>query len=209
MRDASLDRGNAYLASLRLACGIARREADAIPDAEYIVSSFAKWCRDVLFTPDWMDTRGENGGLSDLLTLSPCQSPFRSIQRLLDPTLRASLEEALSDLLEGRKGRRSNVAAWLLGCAFARSLVAEMSDANERSGPLFTEIRSLIRSQDIVQFAFEEALTEALHDSPSARTAMRSLLESWVGSINAKPEVGTYSTDRNSFRTLVDTWHKA
>ena len=50
MRDASLDRGNAYLASLRSACDIARREVDAFPDAEFIVSSFAKWCRDVIFT---------------------------------------------------------------------------------------------------------------------------------------------------------------
>ena len=209
MRDASLDRGNAYLASLRSACDVARREVDAFPDAEFIVSSFAKWCRDVLFTPDWMDTRGENGGLSGLVTLPSSQSPFRSLQRVLDPTLRASLEEALSELLEGRNSNRSNVAAWLLGRAFARGLVAEMSEAIEGSGPLFTEIRSLIGSQDIVQCAFEEALAETLRDSPSARAAMLSLLESWVSDINAKPEVGTYSIDRNSFRTLVDEWRTA
>ena len=206
MRDASLDRGNANLASLRSACDIARREVDAFPDAEFIVSSFAKWCRDVIFAPDWMDTRGESGGLSGLVTLPPSRSPFRPLQCVLDPTLRASMDEALSELLEGRNSDRSNVAAWLLGRALARGLVAEMSEAIERSGPLFTEIRSLIGSRDIVQYAFEEALAEGLRDSPAARSAIRSVVESWVNEINSDPAIGTFSMDRDSFRALVDEW---
>ena len=40
-----------------------------------IVSGLADWCRDVVFKPFWMETRDERGGLSDLLTLPPSQSP--------------------------------------------------------------------------------------------------------------------------------------
>ena len=209
MRDSTLNGGNAYLASLRSACDSARREAEPFPDAESVVSSFAGWSRDVLFTPEWMETRSERGGLSDLLTLPPSLSPFRSLRCVPDPARRESLMKALSEVIEGRESDGAGLAAWLLGRGFAKGLVAELSETNERLGQLVTEVRNLVGSHDIVHSAFGEALTEALQDSPSARSAMLSILEFWVSHINASPDTGTYSMDKDSFRTLVDEWRKA
>ena len=75
MRDRILDQGNVFLAALRTAYDAAQAAAEGLPDAEPIVSGLADWCRDVVFKPFWMETRDERGGLSDLLTLPPSQSP--------------------------------------------------------------------------------------------------------------------------------------
>ena len=125
-----------------------------------------------------------------------------------DATRRESLGEAFSELMEGREGDRSNVAAWFLGRALAKGLIAELSKVKARAGPLIEEVRNLIGSQDIVHCAFEEYLRDGLHDSPTARSAIRSALDSWINEINANPGIGTFSIDRNSFCTLVDEWRK-
>ena len=43
---------------------------------------------------------------------------------------------------------------------------------------LIAEVRNLVGSNDIVHGAFEEHLREGLHDSPPARFAIRSAVES-------------------------------
>ena len=204
MRDPTLERGNAYLAALRSACDAARREASEFPYAERIVSSLANWCRNVLFTPGWMEMRGERGGLEDLLTLCSDQSPMQALHCVPDAARREPLGSAFVGLMEGREDDGQRLPAWLFGKALAKGLVNELPTVNERSGSLLAEIRNLTHYRDLVQSAFEETLTEELHASPSARSAMFSLLESWVSDINANPGTGTYSIDRSSFCTLVD-----
>ena len=208
MRDPILDQGNAYLAALRTAYDAAQHAAEGLADAEPIVSGLADWCRGVVFKPVWMETRDERGGLSDLLTLPPSQSPLQVLECVPDATRRESLGEAFSRLMEGREGDRSNVAAWFLGRALAKGLIAELPKVKARAGPLIAEVRNLIGSQDIVHSAFEESLREGLHDSPTARFAIRSALDSWISEINANPGIGTLSLDRDSFCTLVDEWRK-
>ena len=208
MRDSTLDQGNAYLAALRSACDAARRDAMGFPHAESVVSALAAWCRAVLFKPDWMETRSERGGLSDLLTLPPAQSPLQALQCVADASRRESLRKAFSDLMEGGESSRGNLPAWLLGTALARSLVAELSAVTERAGPLFTEARKLTGSRDVAYCAFEESLREGLHGSPTARSAIRFVLESWINEINANPGIGTFAIERSSFRALVCNWRR-
>ena len=208
MRDPILDQGNAYLAALRTAYDAAQHAAEGLADAEPIVSGLADWCRGVVFKPVWMETRDERGGLSDLLTLPSSQSPLQVLECVPDATRRESLGEAFSGLMEDRKDDQSNVVAWFLGRALAKGLIAELSKVEAQAGPLIAEARSLIGSQDIVHRAFEESLREGLRDSPAARSAIRSTLDSWLNEINANPGIGTYSIERNSFSTLVDEWRK-
>ena len=208
MRDPILDQRNAYLAALRTAYDAAQNAAEGLADAEPIVSGLVDWCRGVVFKPVWMGARHEPGGLSDLLTLPSSQSPLQVLECVPDATRRESLGAAFSGLMEGREGDQSNVAAWFLGRALAKGLIAELSTVEAQAGPLIAEARSLIGSQDIVHGAFEESLREGLRDSPVARSAIRSALDSWINEINADPGTGTYSIDRNSFCTLVDEWRK-
>ena len=208
MRDPTFDQRNAYLAALRTAYDAAQHDAEGLADAERIVSGLVDWCRSVVFNPAWMGVRHEPSCLSDLLTLPPSQSPLQALECVPDATRRESLAEAFSGLLEGREGDQSNVAAWFLGRALAKGLIAELSTVESQAGPLIAEARSLIGSQDIVHRAFEESLREGLRDSPVACSAIRSALDSWINEINADPGTGTYSIDRNSFCTLVDERRK-
>ena len=208
MRDPILDQRNAYLAALRAAHDAAQHAAEGLADAEPIVSGLTDWCRGVVFKPVWMETRDERGGLSDLLTLPSSQSPLQVLECVPDATRRESLGAAFSGLMEDREDDQSNVAAWFFGRALARGLIAELSTVEAQAGPLIAEARRLIGSQDIVHSAFEKSLREGLRDSPVARSAIRSALDSWINEINADPGIGTYSIDRNSFCTLVDEWRK-
>ena len=110
--------------------------------------------------------------------------------------------------MEGREGGQSNVAAWFLGTALAKGLTAVLSTVEAQAGPLIAEARSLVGSHDIAHSAFEESLREGLRDSPVARSAMRSALDSWINEINADPGTGTHSIDRESFGMFVDEWRK-
>ena len=209
MRDPILDRGNAYLAALRRACGAARRAAEGLSDAEPIVSGLTGWCRNVLFDTDWTERRSERGGLSDLLTLPPDQAPLRVLECVTDGERRESLGEAFVELMEGRDGELRDVLCWLFGKALAKGLVDELPASKTSAGALLSEARHLIGSQQVVHSAFVESLRKGLDDSCPARRAIRSTLESWVDDINADPGVGTFSIDRSSFDTLVDEWRKA
>ena len=208
MRDPALDRGNVYLAALNSACDAARREAEELSDAGSIVAGLADWCRHVLFKPGWMEARGERPSLADLLILPPTRSPLQVLECVPDATRRETLGGAFTGLMEGCEGARWNLPAWLLGKALAKGLVAELSEMKEIAGPLFTRVRNLTESQGVLHRAFEESIREGLHGSPAARSAIRSVLESWIDDINADPGIGAFSRDRSSFRTLVDKWRE-
>ena len=194
---------------LRRACDAARRGAEELSDAEPIVAGLAGWCRKVLFDADWTGRRSERGGLSDLLTLPPGQSPLRVLECVPDRERRESLGEAFAELMEGRDGERRDVLGWLFGKALAKGLVDELPASKTPAGSLLSEIWHLIGSQGVVHRAFVESLREGLDDSRPAREAVRSALESWVDDVNANPGVGTYSIERNSFNLLVDEWRNA
>ena len=147
MRDPILDRGNAYLAALRRACDAARRGAEGLSDAEPIVSGLTGWCRNVLFDADWTGRRSERGGMSDLLTLPPGQSPLRVLECVTDGKRRESLGKAFAELMEGREGERRDVLGWLFGKALAKGLVDELPASKTQAGALLWEVRHLIGSQ--------------------------------------------------------------
>ena len=208
MRDQILDLGNAYLAALRTAYDAAQGAAEGLPDAEPIVSGLTDWCRDVVFKSSWMEARTERGSLSDLLTLPSSRSPLRVLDRVSDAERRQLLVAAFSALMEGRDADQPSVVAWLLGTALAKGLISELSEVKRPAKRLIAEVRKLVGSNDIVHGAFEEYLREGLHDSPPARFAIRSAVESWINEIKSNPGIGTMSLDRNAFCTLVDEWRK-
>ena len=209
MRDQIPDQGNVYLTALRTAYDAAQAAAEGLPDAEPIVSGLTDWCRDVVFKSSWMEARTERAGLSDLLTLSSSRSPLRVLERVSDAERRQSLVAAFSALMEGRKDHQSNVMAWILGRALAKGLIAELSEVKAPAEAHIAEVRNLVGSHDIVHGAFEEHVREGLHDSPPARFAVGSAVESWINEINSNPGIGTFSIDRKAFCTLVDEWRKA
>ena len=209
MRDQILNQGNAYLVALRTAYDAAQATAEGLPEAEPIVSALTEWCRDVVFKSSWMEARAERAGLSDLLTLPSSRSPLHVLDRISDEARRESLVAAFSALMEGSDGDQPSVVAWLLGTALAKGVISELSEVVKPPAErLIAEVRSLVGSNDILHGAFEEQLREGLHDSPPARFAIRSAVESWTNEINANPGIGTMSLDRNAFCTLVDQWRK-
>ena len=206
MRDSLLDRNNAYLAARQRAHDFAREAAERLADAEAIVADLARWCREVLFDAYLGGTGNESHGLSDLLAFASSQSPLQVFRRVPDATQRESLQKAFIVLMEGSDDDPGSVVAWLLGRALAKGVVDALSAENRPPGHLFAELRNLFESQDLVHYAFEEALRERLPDAPLARCAILSDLESWTSDINRDPGVGTFPGDRESFNSFVDEW---
>ena len=206
MRDPILDRSNAYLAARRQTRDATCENVEGLAGAEAVVLGLARWCREVLFDTYEARTGNESHDLSDLLTFSSTQTPLKVLRRVPDATQRQSLEGAFVALMEGSETEQGDVVAWLLGDALAKGLVDELSADKRRAGHLLAGLQHLVESQDVVHCAFEESLLARLHDSPRARSAILSELESWISDINRNPGTGTNPREREPFNTFVDEW---
>ena len=206
MRDPLIDGNNTYLAARRRARDAAFGKAQSFAGAEAVVFDLARWCREVLFGTYSAPTADEGHGVSDLLAFAPTQTPLEAFGRVPDAVQGRSLEAAFLALMEGGEAEQGNLVAWLLGDAVAKGLVDELSADQRQTRNLFTGLRSLIESHDIVHCAFEESLQERLHDAPRARSAILSDLESWIGDINRNPGLGTFPIERKPFNALITEW---
>ena len=206
MRDPILDRSNAYLAARRQTRDAACENVEGLAGTEAVVLDLARWCREVLFDTYAAEPGNQSHDLSDLLTFASTQPPLEVLRRVPDATQRQSLEGAFVALMEGSETEQGDVVAWLLGDALAKGLVDELSADKRRAGNLLSGLQHLVESQDVVHCAFEESLLARLHDSPRARSAILSELESRISDINRNPGTGTNPRERESFNTFVDEW---
>ena len=207
MRDPLFNQKNSYLAERYKARDAARKEAEGLVDAEAIVSGLEEWCRDVLFNTHLIETENEGQDLSDLLTLSPVNSPLKAFQHIPDATRRKSLEEGFTALMKASENDQRDVLAWLFGQALAKGLVEELAEGNEPAKHLLTGLWNLVKQQDLVRQALEDSLRELLQNSPSAHSAILSDFKKQINDINANPGIETlYPKDRENFDTFVDEW---
>ena len=208
MRDPLFDQNNSYLARYK-ARDAARKEAEELADAEAIVSGLAEWCRDVLFKTHLIETENEGHGLSDLLTLSPADSPLKSFQHITDATRRKSLEEGFTTLMEGSENDQRDVLAWLFGQALAKGLVEELAEGNEPAKHLLTGLWNLVKQQDLVRQALEDSLQKLLQNSSTARLAILSDIEKQINDIKANPKIGTSARNREIFNSSIKDWRSS
>ena len=206
MRDPVLDRNNAYLAARQRARDAACDKAEGLVGAEAVVLDLARWCREVLFDTYSTATVDEGHGVSDLLAFASTQSPLEALRCVPDATRRQWLEGAFVALMEGSETEQGNVAAWLLGDAFAKGLVDELSAGKRQARHLLRGLRNLVESHDMVCCAFEESLRERLHDAPQARPAILSDLETCIDDINSNPGLGTFPIERKPFNAFIAEW---
>ena len=209
MRDPLLEQNNPYLASRRRARDTARKEAKGFADAEAIVSNLARWCQNILFNSHLIETENEGHGLSDLLTLSPADSPLKAFQHIPGATRQKSLEEGFIALMDGRKNDQRDILAWLFGQGLAKGLVDELAERNEPARHLLTGLWNLVKQQDLVHQALEDSLQELLQNSPSARFAILSDIEKQISDIKANPEIGTSERNREIFNSSIKAWRSS
>ena len=208
MRDPLFDQNNSYLARYK-ARDAARKEAEGLADAEAIVSGLAEWCQDVLFNTHLIETENEGHGLSDLLTLSPADSPLKAFQHIPDATQQKLLEEGFIALMEEKENDQRDVLAWLFGQALAKGLVDELAEGNEPARHLLTGLWNLVKPQDLVHQALEDSLQELLQNSPSAFFAMLSDIEKQISDIKANPEIGTSARNQEIFDSSIKAWRSS
>ena len=206
MRDPLLERENDHLAASRRARDAAREEARALGERAEVISEIGKWSRRALFGTGILAGRSEDHDLSDLLTLPPEQSPLQAFQLVRDAGRRQSLQEGFAALLEARAHERTDVAAWLFGCALASALVEELDTPNTPSEHLLAGVWNLVRSRELIYQAFGETLPQLLQKAPPARHAALAELRERFDEIKDNPGIGAYSREREAFTESVDTW---
>ena len=210
MRDPLLDQNNAYFAACRRVRDATREEAKDFADAEFIVSSLAGWCLDILFNTDLIKTANEGLGLSELLEVSPAYSPLQAFQHISDVARRQSLEGGFTALMEGSENDQRDIMAWLFGQALAKALVDELATGSEATKHLLAELWNLAKRQYLVHSALEESLRERLYNCPTARSVILSYLEKQISDINANPRIGTrYASEWEDFNIFVDEWRSS
>ncbi len=209
MHDPLLDQNNSYLAERRKARDAVLKKTEEFADAKAIVSGLAEWCQDVLFNTHLIETEHEGHGLSDLLTLSPADSPLKAFQHIPDATRQKLLEEEFTALMEGSENDQRDVLAWLFGQALAKGLVEELAEGNEPAKHLLTGLWNLVKQQDLVRQAFEDSLQERLQNSSTARLAILSDIENQISDIKANPKVGTSPWNREIFNSSIKDWRSS
>ena len=206
MRDSMLDGASAYLMAYRNAGDSGRKEAGELAEAEDIVAGLVEWCqlllRDTNVIVDWE----EGQGFSELLLLPLDQSPLRAMDKIADADRRNVLREQFNGLLENSGRRDTNVMAWLLGEAIAKSLVEHLEYSKEALAGLVSGLQNLVSSHDVTHFAFEEWLQSLLRDHPPAFVAILLELERHVEAIMQNPGMGTFSSERETFNRTIEAW---
>ena len=207
MRDPMLDSVSACLVDYRNKGEAGRREAGELAEADDIVAGLAGWCRRLLLHDKGVIVDWEEGRkLSNLLVLPSDRLPFHAFEKIEDTNRRDELQKAFDGLLKSSERPGENAMAWLLGKAFAETLIECLENSKEIPAYLVSGFQNLASSHDATLFAFEEAFQSLLRDHTSAFSAVLFDMKRHIETIMADPGIGTYSSEKETFSEAIEAW---
>lgn len=183
----------------------ASEAAARVADGEAMAAGLAKWCRDVLFAADVLDSGDRGNGLATFAAVLTTKYPDDAFRAISDPRQRQTLEAGFRALIE----RRDHPQRDVMGRVFGNALVDALEQGSERIRLLVPKLWSAIGYDFFLGSCFVDSLRDLIRRSQSARHVIIDLLESRVNEINEDPGIGTFlSQDREGLRQAADAWRE-
>ncbi|MDE0024048.1 MAG: hypothetical protein OXP69_06490 [Spirochaetaceae bacterium] len=179
--------------------------AARVADGKAMVAGLAKWCREVLFAADVLESGDRGNGLATFAAVLTTRYPDDAFRAILDPRQRQTLEASFRALIEGHDHPKRDVMGWLFG----KALVDALGRDSERIRLLVPKLWRAIGYDFFLGSCFVDSLRELIRRSQSVRRVIIDLLESRVNDINEDPGIGTFlSQDREALSQAADAWRE-
>ena len=179
--------------------------AARVADGEAMAAGLAKWCREVLFAADVLDSGDRGNGLATIAAVLTTRYPDHAFRAISDPRQRQTLEAGFRALIE----RRDHPQRDIMGRVFGNALVDALEQDSERIRLLVPKLWSAIGYEFFLGSCFVDSLRDLISRSQSDRRVIIDLLESRVNEINEDPGIGTFlSQDREGLRQAAGAWRE-